>query len=95
MKDFLRLMQWPGTAGFHVLSMGVHWKIETKIMAIHQPMERAARTKEPILILCTGKIRRYISSNESLVKQTQVTYKHSNAISDYLLFVSSCFRTWA
>lgn len=82
MKEPFRLIQWPGKAGFQVFRIGVHWKIETMMMEMHHAIEIAPRITAPTRIVRTGKMRQYINRMEILVKQMQVTYRHSKEMRD-------------
>lgn len=82
-NDFFRSIQNPSRVGFHIFSIGMHWKTLTMMMDMHQAMDMPPRMYAPILISRTGKMRTYISRSDILVMQTHVTYKHSNDINDW------------
>ena len=73
MNDPLRLMQWPGMLGFHALAIGVHWKMQTTMMEMHQQIDRVPRIQQPIRILLIGKMRQYMRSKDTFVRATVVT----------------------
>lgn len=73
MKDALRLIQVPATAGpSHAFSIGVHWKMDTPFIAMTQPMVMKARMAAPSLKLRVGKMRMYIRRRESLTRPMAV-----------------------
>jgi hypothetical protein len=72
-NDPLRLMQFPGIVGFHALAIGVHWKMLTAMMEMHQQTDKAPSIQQPIRILRTGKMRQYIRSKDTFVRATVVT----------------------
>jgi hypothetical protein len=73
MNDPFRLMQWPAIVGFHALAIGVHWKIQTTMIEMHQQIDRVPRIQQQIRILWIGKIRQYIRSKDIFVRATVVT----------------------
>jgi hypothetical protein len=72
-NDPLRLMQLPGIVGFHALAIGVHWKMLTAMMEMHQQTDKAPRIQQPIRILRTGKMRQYMRSKDTFVRATVMT----------------------
>jgi hypothetical protein len=73
-KAAFRLIHVPSIHGNHAFLMGLHWKMHTEVIAIHQPTTTAAMTAEICRKRRDGKIRRYIFSNASLTSITVARY---------------------
>ncbi|KKA18362.1 hypothetical protein T310_7688, partial [Rasamsonia emersonii CBS 393.64] len=72
MKEPFRLMQVPGMVGFHVFSMGVHWKTLTKMMAMTHDTTMEPRMYAAMRNSRVGKMREYMSRMEILMIPTVV-----------------------